>query len=45
MFKKNKYLVIKKVIDKDLALFLKNYLCVKKQVYDTCIKEKQIYSY
>ena len=41
-FKKNKYLVIKKVIDKDLALFLKNYLCVKKQVYDTCIKEKQI---
>ena len=41
-FKKNKYLVIKKVIDKDLALFLKNYFCIKKQVYDTCIKEKQI---
>jgi len=41
-FKKDKYLVIRKVIDRDLALFLKNYLCVKKQVYDTCIKERQI---
>ena len=44
-FKKDKYLVIKKVIDKDLALFLNNYLCVKKQVYDTCIKEKYISSF
>jgi len=44
-FKKDKYLVIKKVIDKDLALFLNNYLSVKKQVYDTCIKEKYISSF
>ena len=41
-FKKNKYVVMRKVIDKDLALFLKNYLCIKKQVYDTCIKARQI---
>jgi len=41
-FKKDKYVVMRKVIDKDLALFLKNYLCIKKQVYDTCIKARQI---
>ena len=35
-FKKNKYAIIKKAIDKDLALFLFNYLLMKKQVYDTC---------
>ena len=36
MFKKKKYTVIKKAIDKDLALFLYNYFIIKKQVYDTC---------
>ena len=35
-FKKNKYAIIKKAIDNDLALFLYNYLLMKKQVYDTC---------
>jgi len=40
MFKKNGYAIIKKAIDKDLALFLFNYLLMKKQVYDTCLKER-----
>ena len=42
MFKKNKYAVIRKAIDKDLSLFLYNYLLMKKQVYDTCIKARYI---
>jgi len=42
MFKKNKYIVIKKAIDKDLALFLYNYFIIKKQVYDTCIEKRYI---
>jgi hypothetical protein len=41
-FKKNKYLVIKNVISKDLSTFLANYFVIKKQVYDTCLKEKYI---
>ena len=41
-FKKNKYVVIKQAIDKDLALFLYNYFSVKKQVYDTCIEKRYI---
>ena len=41
-FKKNKYLVIKNVISKDLATFLANYFVIKKQVYDTCLKERYI---
>ena len=39
---KNKYIVIEKVIDKDLSDFCYNYLRVKKQVYDTCIKNRYI---
>ena len=39
---KNKYIVIKKVINKDLSDFCYNYLRVKKQVYDTCIKNRYI---
>ena len=39
---KNKYIVIKKVFDKDLSDFCYNYLRVKKQVYDTCIKNRYI---
>ena len=35
-FKKNKYTIIRKAIDKDLALFLYNYFMMQKQVYDTC---------
>ena len=44
-FKKNKYTVIKKVISKDLATFIANYLCVKKQVYDTCLQARYISPY
>ena len=36
MFKKNKYVVIKQAISKDLAAFVANYFSMKKQVYDTC---------
>ena len=39
---KNKYIVIKKVINKDLSDFCYNYLRVKKQVYDTCMNSKYI---
>ena len=41
-FKKNKYAVIKKAIDKDLALFLYNYFLMKKQVYDTMLEARYI---
>ena len=42
MFKKNKYAIIKQAISKDLATFCMNYILMKKQVYDTCIKERYI---
>ena len=42
MFKKNKYAVIKQAISKDLATFLYNYFCMKRQVYDTCIQHRYI---
>jgi hypothetical protein len=41
-FKKNKYTVIRKAIDKDLALFLYNYFLMKRQVYDTCLLERYL---
>ena len=44
-FKKNKYIVIKKAIDKNLATFLANYFVVKKQVYDTCRERRYISPY
>ena len=44
-FKKNKYLIIKKAISKDLAVFLANYFFIKKQVYDTCIEHRYISPY
>ena len=34
-FKKDKYLIIKNIISKDLAQFLYNYLIIKRQVYHT----------
>jgi hypothetical protein len=37
-----KYTIIKKAIDKDLALFLFNYFLMKKQVLDTCLKHRYI---
>ena len=41
-FKKNKYAVIKQVITKDMATFIYNYFCMKKQVYDTCRQTRYI---
>ena len=45
MFKKNKYVVIKQAISKDMATFIYNYFLMKKQVYDTCLKERYISPY
>ena len=45
MFKKDKYVVIKQAISKDLATFLYNYFLMKKQVYDTCLKARYISPY
>jgi len=45
IFKKNKYVVIKQAISKDLAGFIYNYFIVKKQVYDTCLKQRYISPY
>ena len=36
MFKKKKYTVIRQAISKELAIFVKNYFCMQKQVLDTC---------
>ena len=41
-FKDKKYLVIKKAINKDLALFLFNYLNIKKTVVDRLFKDRYI---
>ena len=42
MFKKNKYVVIKQAINKELAEFLYNYFMMQKQVYDTCRNARYI---
>jgi len=44
-FKKNKYTIIRKAIDKDLAAFVANYFSMKKQVLDTCRKARYISPY
>ena len=44
-FKKNKYIVLRQAISKDLATFIYNYFLMKKQVYDTCLKERYISPY
>jgi len=41
-FKKNKYIVIKNVVNKDLALFLYNYFMMKRQVAKTCFDSRFI---
>jgi hypothetical protein len=41
-FKKNKYIIIRQAISKDLASFVANYFSIKKQVMDTCMKSKFI---
>ena len=45
MFKKDKYVIIKQAISKDLATFVSNYFSIKKQVYDTCRKTRFISPY
>ena len=44
-FKKNKYVVIKEVIPKDMAIFIYNYFLMKKQVFDTCRQARYISPY
>ena len=44
-FKKNKYIVIKQAISKELATFVANYFSIKKQVYDTCRQARYISPY
>jgi len=44
-FKKNKYCVIRQAASKDLVTFIYNYFLMKKQVYDTCLKERYISPY
>ena len=44
-FKKNKYTIIRKTIDKDLATFVANYFSMKKQVLDTCRQARYISPY
>ena len=44
-FKKNKYVVIKQAIPKELATFVANYFSMKKQVYDTCRQARFISPY
>jgi len=44
-FKKNKYVIIRQAISKDLAAFIANYFAIKKQVYDTCRKTRYISPY
>jgi len=45
VFKKNKYVVIRQAISKDLAAFIANYFSIKKQVYDTCRQRRFISPY
>src|SRR5210317_566531 len=44
-FKKNKYTIIRKAIDKDLAAFVANYFTMQKQVLDTCRQARYISPY
>jgi len=45
IFKKDKYHIIREAIPKELAEFLFNYFLMKRQVYDTCIKNRFISPY
>ena len=44
-FKKNKYVVIRQAISKELAAFVANYFSMKKQVMDTCRQTRFISPY
>jgi hypothetical protein len=41
-FKKNKYIIIKKAISKELAIFVYNYFLIKRQVAKTLLEERYI---
>ena len=45
MFNKDKYVIIKQAISKDMATFIYNYFLMKKQVYDTCLKSRYLSPY
>ena len=45
MFKKDKYVVIREAISKELAAFVANYFSMKKQVMDTCRQARYISPY
>ena len=44
-FKKNKYVIIREAVSKDMVTFIYNYFLMKRQVYDTCLKQKYISPY
>ena len=45
MFKKKKYTVIRQAISKELAIFIRNYFCMQKQVLDTCRQARYFYTF
>jgi len=44
-FKKEKFIVIKKAISRDLSIFVYNYFCLKKQIYQTMREANYISPY
>ena len=45
MFKKDKYAIIRQAISTELANFIYNYFLMKRQVYDTCFKQRYFSPY
>ena len=41
-YKKNKYVVIRQAISKDLATFIANYFRMQRQVYNTCLEHRYL---
>jgi len=44
-FKKEKFKVVRETISNDLALFIYNYFCMQRQVYDTCRQHRYLSPY
>ena len=44
-FKKNKYVIMREAVSKDMVTFIYNYFLMKRQVYDTCLKQRYISPY
>jgi len=44
-FKKNKYVIRREAVSKDMATFIYNYFLMKRQVYDTCLRSRYISPY